>query len=212
MVPLRDILPDPVEVVFKAFGIDIDSNNHMGFCGGMCWASLDRFRSNQLIPATSTTPTSGSPLYDEILQRQMDTLLESGELDKVLIWTTKPDVDIPRWPWVWSSFFGKSLTYLTRKKEWPKVKGHIDRGMPVILCLIRTNDLFKVTENHQVLAIGYREESEWIYIKIYDPNRPKNDDVWLKISRAGDNRNWESYSSRISEKCRGFFIIKYDRE
>ena len=45
-----------------------------GLCGGMCFAALDRYFTGREIPKITTPPKDGTPLFEEILRRQIDSL------------------------------------------------------------------------------------------------------------------------------------------
>lgn len=172
----------------------------MGFCGGMCWAALDRYIAGEPIPSTTTTPLPSSPLYKELFWRQMDTTAS--------------------WRWlktiVWQNTFDRKLTKLTREREWPKVKKSIDKGVPITLCLIQSRPIIGIpTCNHQALAVGYRIDltstHEPIHLNIYDSNRPDKDTATLYMTGKGSNDSWKTYvpSTEDSKKLRGFFVIPY---
>lgn len=173
----------------------------MGFCGGMCWATLDRYIAGEPIPSTTTTPLPGSALYKELFWRQMDTTAS--------------------WRWLktitWQNTSDKKLTQLTRKQEWPKVKKSIDQGIPITLCLIQSRPIIGIpTCNHQALAVGYRIDltstHEPIYLNIYDSNRPDKDTATLYMTGKGTNDSWKTYvpNTEDSKRLRGFFVIPYE--
>ena len=57
----------------------------------------------------------------------------------------------------------------------PVLKSYLDNGIPVVLGLVKvgpTNLPVGLTDNHQVLAFGYREGSSAKEVFIYDPNYP----------------------------------------
>jgi hypothetical protein len=173
----------------------------IGVCGGMCWASLDRYFKNEKIPDITTPPLPNSGLYKELLQRQIDTTSS--------------------WRWfrtiTWQNTFDGKLTRLTQEQEWPKVKESLDRGTPIVLCLIRARPVIGLpTNNHQVLAVGYDVDFTTTHrpvkINIYDSNRPDEDTTVLYITERGSsNRCWKTYipDTPKFERCRGFFTIAY---
>jgi hypothetical protein len=172
-----------------------------GVCGGMCWATLDRYFDEEPTDSAATAPLPGSALYKELFWRQMDSTSS--------------------WRWfktiVWQNTFDKKLAELTQKQEWPKVKKLIDEGTPITLCLIQCLPIIGIpTANHQVLAVGYRVDNtspdKPIYISIYNPNWPDKDTATLYMTGEGSNAEWKTYvpNTDASKKLRGFFIIPHE--
>ncbi|MBN1978375.1 MAG: hypothetical protein JW918_13340 [Anaerolineae bacterium] len=172
----------------------------IGFCGGMCWAALDRYYGGEPIPGATTTPLPGSALYKELFWRQMDTT--------------------PSWRWfqaiAWQNTSDKKLAALTQK-EWPKVKASIDNGIPITMCLIQSLPIIGLpTYNHQAIAVGYRVDPTSalrpVYLTIYDPNRPSQDAATLYMTEQGPNDSWKTHvpNTDDSKKLRGFFVIPYE--
>ena len=123
-----------------------------GLCGGMCWSALDRYHDHADINPTQTKPSTNDSLFNDIVQRQTDSVIKSGMWHQVYDWQLRPDTGHWNQP--------HSLRYLVTKKEWPKLKSSIDNGEPMTLCLIRTEGYTaNPTENHQVLAYGYTYNS-----------------------------------------------------
>ena len=87
--------------------------------------------------------------------------------------------------------------------EWPKLRAALDRGQPVILCLVRSSGTNDLTENHQIVAIGYR----WAggghpTVFIYDPNHPEEEQTLTLAKRPDSIQGIES----DGKSMRGFFV------
>ena len=143
-------------------GIDLGSWE-MGFCGGMCAASWSRFLRNTAVPVDTIPPLDGTPLFEELLARQIKTT-PPDLLAKLYDWQSAPDITIP---------WRKPSIALRTKREWPRLKNELDNGRQAILVLIRANGYFdNPSKNHQVLAIGYEYNpaTRDLIIQEYDPN------------------------------------------
>jgi hypothetical protein len=136
----------------------------MGFCGGMCAGALHRFLKNENAPQDTQTPADGTPLFEELFQRQFKST--PPELFLTLYdWQSAPSV---------GSIWRKQSLANRAKGEWSKLKRELDAGQPAILILIRANGYFdNPTKNHQVLAIGYEfnPATKDLVIFTYDPNK-----------------------------------------
>jgi hypothetical protein len=169
----------------------------MGFCGGMCAGALQRFIQHLPIPADTVTPADDSPLFEELLARQIRSF--PVDLLPVLYdWQSAPDVSNP-----WRKI---SIAERT-KAEWPKLKRELDADRPTILILIRSDGyLGNPTRNHQVLAIGYtfHPATKDLTITEYDPNRP-NKEYTLSMSLGLPDGSLYLKDS-ASRKTRGFLL------
>jgi hypothetical protein len=170
-----------------------------GFCGGMCAAALNRFNRGLPAPTDTTTPAPGTPLYNELWNRQKQAL--AGDvMSTMLDRNMAPDKGHKLDP-------SHSMKYHT-KLEWDKLKPRLDAGKPTILVLMVTEkDVnWDLTQNHQVLAIGYRQYQEpngYVRIRIYDPNDPD------RLHMLGMVFSWEFIDMKdetIVKKYRGFFV------
>ena len=183
----------------------IDGEWHMGLCGGMSAGALHRFNHKCVVPTQTTTPQSGHPLFNELWQRQVDTL-SLGVIAKIYNWMRSPDLPHRHTP--------HSIRY-RQKAEWPILRDYIDKGKPAILCLIREEGyLADITKNHQVLAFGYEYSptTRDLKVEVYDPN-DKNGSNFLILSLSGGRlgaHQINSHGSRIN--FRGFFELNTTAE
>ena len=178
---------------------------HMGFCGGMCAGALHRFNHKCSVPRQATTPRSGSPLYKELFQRQVDTLM-GGVILKIYDWMRSPDLP--------HTFTPHSIRF-RQKGEWKILRAYLDQGKPMILCLIREEGyLADITKNHQVLAIGYEYDPtpRDLKVEIYDPNDKKGSN-YLILSLSGGRLGAHQITSQGARiNFRGFFVVSTTAE
>lgn len=183
----------------------VPGNWRMGLCGGMSAAALHRFNHKCAVPTDTTTPQTGSSLYNELLERQVATLA-SGVLAKIYDWMRSPDLPHVHTP--------ESIRH-RQKVEWPVLQSYINQGKPAILCLIRAEGyIADISNNHQVLAIGYEYASTTrdLKVEIYDPN-DKGGSNYLVLSLSGGRlgaHQIDSAGSRIN--FRGFFVLNTTEE
>jgi hypothetical protein len=176
-------------------------------CGGMCWAALDRYFAHRTdrIPSTTSPPDSGTPLFKELLGRQLDTLVAHGSLPgKCWDWMTRPDEG--------HLTDRHSIGHLTQTEEWPRVKDLLDKGFPASLGVIRVRSLTDVWKNHQVIAWGYSfdEATRRVELDIYDPEYPDCDNVTLGFT-LGQSHSRLSAKHSKGDQFRGFFVWDYDQ-
>jgi len=165
-----------------------------GLCGGMCFAALDYTYADRPVPSGAAAPTPGTDLYAYLWQRQLDSLWGPVVPLKVIAWMLRTN---------------RAVSLLTAN-EFPQVRARIDRGTPAVLCLIRARGLRDPTQNHQVLATGYRLDpaTNQVTIDIYDPNHPGQDST-LTMNLSDPSGGIDLVQS-TGEPIRGFFVIKYE--
>lgn len=166
-----------------------------GLCGGMCFAALDHFWANRPIPATDEVPSGPSALYRYLDRRQVNTYRRGWVIGLFFLWTARSDVTLQR----------LTITEINR------VKQRLDQGEPVVLGLILTQSVRKLTTNHQVIAYGYRENESGITLQIYDPSIPNNNEVVIEVtlSETGATLTEHNNQTHTSRPIRGLFIIPY---
>lgn len=181
--------PDFLNIEFKEMGL--------GFCGGMCATALNRFNKNEEIPDTKLIPEQGSDLYEELMDRQIKSM-PPQVLIKMYKFQSAPDKIM--------SLRKPSIGMLT-KKEWSKLKAHLDYGNPTILILIRAKGLYgNPTKNHQVLAIGYKYDPtrKDLEILVYDPNKKKETHSLMMSLALPDGIL--HFRDSTGKRTRGFFV------
>lgn len=145
-----------------------------GLCGGMCFAVADRYLANEPAPADPVAPGPGTPLFREIVRRQLVSFDRWG-LVPARFWLTLLRLAVGRW------------TGAAQVAEWRRICSDIDSGRPAMVGLVRSGRInpFGLTTNHQVLAYAYQASALSGTLRIYDPNHPGVDDVEIRIRRAG---------------------------
>ena len=169
-----------------------------GLCGGMCYTVRDLFEANVAVPPDRTPPDNGSPRFNSIVRRQVQSL------------------DYLRLPvrfWVKSALggsLGGDRASTTYDREWPAIRREIDEGRLANVGLIRVAAVnpFKLTGNHQVIAYGYAEDGRGVTLRLYDPNHPDNDTVTATIHLDPALRPTRIEQS-TGEPLLGFFSYRY---
>ena len=172
-----------------------------GLCGGMVFAARDFFESHQNLPIDANPPAPGSPLFEMIVRRLIDSFdLPDGPL-RYFQWMNLPDED---------SWIGAGVATLTRA-EAAKLRHEVDRGRLACLGLVRSHshDPSDLGKNHQVLAYGYAlDEANRLTTHLYDPNHPDGD-TRVTIDLTPRAPLQLDYSS--GEPTRGFFVSSYHK-
>jgi len=141
-----------------------------GLCGGMAFAVRDRFERDEAPPPDRTPPPSGTALFEEIARRQLDSF------DRLVV--------VPFRFWLAAMQSGPARDRASASDAWPAIRAEVDAGRLAMVGLVRTagwNPLH-VGMGHQVAAYRYDERADRVTIGIYDPNRPDDDTVELRIA------------------------------
>jgi hypothetical protein len=180
-----------------------------GLCGGMAFAVVDLFRAGLTPPAETTPPSQGSPLFDYLVRRLLDSFDLPAGPGRYLLWQSLPDEDI-RMGWFDVT---KGLMRRTVEEEWPKVKADLDAGRLSPLGLIRTHSVnpMELGRNHQVVAFGYDldEAAGNVRLAVYDPNHAGDDSVSLALNLANPASSWPMAYRSGEDPPRGFFRAAY---
>jgi len=177
----------------------IKIDRDVGFCGGMCFAALDRFYRAEYISDNIPLPQQGDPLYNELRQRLMDSL-PFGTISRMRSWQKSDEQEVG---------------WMTQVEFFVWIKPLMDLGHPAQLLLLTTTGrrYSTLVNNHQVIAYRYAidETNKRVEIGIYDPNRPGDNDVSISFyyDQPG-NKIQARYNT--GEKIRGFFRIQYDKD
>lgn len=175
-----------------------------GLCGGMSWASLDRYYAGEEGSRAASPPEPGDALFSELVVRQIDSMRQRRLMGRCLKWQILPD----RTPWWW--FWADGVHQMTAEREWPVLRSSLDAGRPESITLIRVAGIADPSKHHQVVATGYdRGESGEYLVELYDPNHPVRDTALrLVLDAAGD---LVTCSQTTGEPLRGFFVWPYQR-
>lgn len=145
-----------------------------GLCGGMAFGVRDRFERGTSPPVDTAPPAAGTPLFDEIAHRQLDSF------DRLVV--------VPFRFWRMSAQGSCERLRASLGEAWPAIRAEIDAGRLAMIGLVRAagwNPL-AIGLGHQVVGFRYTERADRIAIGIYDPNHPDRDDVELTIERDSD--------------------------
>ncbi|GAB4265570.1 MAG: hypothetical protein Kow0080_05820 [Candidatus Promineifilaceae bacterium] len=169
-----------------------------GLCGGMCATSYDFALVGLPTPPRRRVPGRVTPLHMYLHRRQVDSLGHMGkQVIRFIRWMTLPD----------------EAVQLRTAVEVKKLKIQLDVGVPSPLGLVyvSTRDTLQIWQNHQVLAVGYRENNEELMIQLYEPNYPRRDDIYLKCwpDGKGGLRSQQLYGEK-ARHVRGFFMMPYN--
>ncbi len=190
---------------------EVDIGNAAGgLCGGMVFAARDYARAGARPP--DQRPVLGEPVYDYIVRRLVDSWDWLGGPAKYLLWMNTPDADTGvRLPLVGRFVGRRGVAWLTIREEWPRVRGEIDSGEPSCLGLVtvRSADPRQLGKNHQVLAWGYEIDGPAVRLKIYDPNRGRNDGIFIDFDTGHPSRRTEFRHNVGVAAIRGFFRVEY---
>ncbi|HMJ51741.1 MAG TPA: hypothetical protein VK540_06675 [Polyangiaceae bacterium] len=162
-----------------------------GACGGMSYAALDYFMSGRAIPPDARTPSNSSVLGRYIWDRHWDSTVRS--------WHAAKHAELS------ACLDDQALARRTTHAEWGRLCAAIDRGTTVVLGLIGWGPV--PSRNHQVVAYGYDDSPQMIYV--YD-NRVGPEEMCLV--NDGSSTYWwpsgvgpsSSYSSL--DRWRGWFV------
>jgi hypothetical protein len=166
------------------------------------------------VPPVPTAPPVRSQLYRYLFRRAMDSFRMGESVLRFAQWMAL-DEDGPNGT--------ARLTFF----EFEKLLSALDqqRLVPVGLLISEGRDLRKIFNevwlNHQVLAYGYRKnEDGTVDVRVYDPNSPSNDDVYIHTTRITlvDTPDGPLYGIHCQPvhlnisppRIRGFFIMPYD--
>jgi hypothetical protein len=150
----------------------------------MAFAARDYFEQGRPAPEATTPPSEGE-LFDYLVTRLFDSFdLPFGPARYLALMSPL----LPDGETLWSRLglapHGRAWRMVNQ--EWPRVRADIDAGHPTPLGLVRVKsaDPFELKRNHQVLAYGYDLTGSELTLRLYDPNRPRDDDVTLSLNLA----------------------------
>ncbi len=176
-------------------GVNVPIGNaSQGLCGGMAFAVRDYWQSGFHVPLSAVTPVNGSPLFNYIAGRLLNSLSPSAVARDYALQASPFDSD----------------RQSTMVSEWPRIKADLDAGVlsPITLIRLRFNvDPFRLGENHQVLAYGYdlAAGGTLVTLHIYDPNHGDRDNITVTVNFAGT----PTASQSSGELVFSFFRVDY---
>lgn len=146
--------------------------SRFGLCGGMSFAAADLFIAQQPPPRATAPPASGTPLFNFLQTRQLDSLAPNLSIAAVFAqWMARPDR-------------GPRGVACASAQHWPAIRQRLEAGEPVVLGLVLSRPgQGALWDNHQVLA--YRlDPADPLRVMIYDPNHPRRDTTHLRLTNT----------------------------
>lgn len=191
-----------LETLLKKYS---SGNDAYGLCGGMSSAAYDFYLAEKTIPIQTNPPEKGTSLYQYVFRRQSDTFGQRAEYIFRFI--------------EWMALAEKTLEERTLE-EFKGILETIKQGEGVVLGLVyvKASETLVLWKNHQVLAYGYkRVDARTFHLFIYDPNYPKDDQVWIEVSQTDAHpihgvscRQW--IRGKYRKRVHGFFRMPYRPE
>lgn len=143
-----------------------------GLCGGMCLAAADAYAAGVRLPRDERPPAAGSPLFDGLLRRQVESLgAGMSMVPRFAAGMAAPDT-------------GAGSVRLMTWPELAQIAAELRAGRPAAVGLVLTRaGEGALWENHQVLAYGLgrvpalaeRRGGRALHLRVYDPNHPGDD-------------------------------------
>jgi hypothetical protein len=165
----------------------------------MAAAALDFLVHGRDIPMRRRRPGRAKPLHQYIHQRQVDSLgMFGSQVERFVRWMILSDAAVQK----------------RTGAEFDKLRQKLDDGQPapIGLVYVSAKDSLKVWKNHQVLACRYKDVSGEISIQIYDPNHPRNNNVFIVCKKDGRGglKSEQRIGDSRTKNVRGFFIMPYN--
>lgn len=205
-----------------------------GLCGGMSAAASDLLLANRPVPNTAEPPKRSQPLYRYLFRRAIDSFKAGTVILRFVQWMLLPDDTAHGIRRLTLQEFEKIRDALSQHKlvpigllyyRPPRTRG----GRPIEKGEQMQNAIHNLSRNHQVLAYGIQEQPDGTaHIRIYDPNGPCQDEVYLQVERVKVSAPGEEpmYGLRCHERnlwlthkgkkflheplVYGFFAMPYD--
>jgi hypothetical protein len=197
----------PFDTRFLGFG-----DASAGLCGGMALTARDLFEARVPSPADTDPPANGSPRFDALVRRQVESLdwlrVPLRYLD---LQAFRPDPPAG----LFAALGREPPRVGSVRGEWPRIRAVLDTDHPCVVGLVRYagSSPWALTRNHQVLAFAYDESPTSIVIAVYDPNHPGDDHVELRTEVDPDDgrplRDRVRMTQSTGEPLLGYFRQPY---
>ncbi len=200
----------PAVSISTPFGSVGIGNAASGLCGGMVFAALDYWQAQVLPPVSQPAP--GTPLYQFIVRRLIDSWRIPAGVAEYYQWMNLPDDDASLTVFGRSVISQRGLARRTMEEEWPDVKARLDAGVPAALGLVTVASAnpAQLGRNHQALACSYQIAGTEVTVQVYDPNRGRDDSVYIQFDTADRARATPfGHNLNIGYPVRGFFLTAY---
>jgi hypothetical protein len=200
----------PAVLVPTPFGSIGVGNAARGFCGGMVFAALDYWHAHT--PPPATRPAAGTPLYQFIVRRLIDSWHVPAGVAGYYQGMNLPDGDTSVCVRGQTLTTVRGLSWRTIARQWPQVRASIDAGQPTALGLVTVASAnpANLGHNHQVLAYGYRLAGAEVTVQVYDPNSGQDDGVRIQFDTSAPRMGTTfTHNISIGFPVRGFFRTGY---
>ena len=202
-------LPPAITSPLSRLGIAVGSGAY-GLCGGMSFLAADFHSFGMAVPTTSTVPPIGSPIYNKLLKRQLDSL----KLTTIGLDFGAPALKF--WEWMGLPDTGRGSVAQKTALEVATINRILRSSRFAVFGLVLVNRSGSLTENHQILAycLTQRTPLNFVY-KIYDPNHPLRNDITIEVQIVGgEARVFHVVPARgggapSRTRVRGFFNMDY---
>jgi hypothetical protein len=200
----------PAIVLPTPFGNVTIGDASGGLCGGMVFAAYDYWTADILPPPAQ--PVQGEPLYRYIVRRLIESWHLPTGVTQYYQWMNLPDGDTG------FDVFGRhvvterGLAWRTITVQWPQIRADLDRGTPAALGVVTVASARPVDlgRNHQVLAFGYDMADGEVTVRVYDPNRGPDDEVYIRFDAGAPTRPTRfEHNLDLGDPVRGFFRTAY---
>jgi hypothetical protein len=181
-----------------------------GLCGGMAFAAMDYWNADLIAP--TERPDQGTPLYNFLVKRIVDSWHVPAGVLQYFQWMNLPDADENY------EFLGRpiaterGLASRTITQQWPLIQSDLDAGVPSPLGLVtvKSHNVQDIGVNHQVVAYGYSVDGADVTINVYDPNSGQDDGVAIAFDTSAPTKE-TAFTNNInmSHPLRGFFRTAY---
>jgi hypothetical protein len=187
-------------------------NARGGLCGGMVFAALDYWYAGLIPPADQ--PSAGDPLYQHVVKRLIESWRVPAGVAQYYQWMNLPDGDRAFTVLGRRVVAERGLAWRTITVQLPQVRDDLDRGIPSPLGVVTVASAnpADLRFNHQVLAYGYEVAGDTVTVRVYDPNRGKDDNTFVRFDASDPTKRITfAHNLGLRRRVRGFFRTVYTR-
>jgi hypothetical protein len=200
----------PAVSIPTPFGTIGIGNAASGLCGGMVFAALDYWQAQ--VPPPVSQPAPGTPLYQFIVRRLIDSWHIPAGVAEYYQWMNLPDGDASLTVFGRSVVSQRGVSWRTIAEQWPQVRASLDAGVPAPLGLVTVASAnpAQLGRNHQAAACSYQIEGSEVTLQVYDPNSGQDDGVHIRFDTANPTAATTfRHNLNIGYPVRGFFLTAY---
>jgi len=197
-------------VLVTQFGDISIGNAAAGLCGGMVFTALDYWHAATVSP--TIRPVPGEPLYRYIVRRLIESWHLPVGVAEYYQCMNLPDGDTGFDVLGRHIVIDHGLAWRTIQVQWPRIRADLDSGTPAALGVVTvaSSKPADLALNHQVLAYDYERSGAEVSVRVYDPNRAKRDDIWIRFDAGMPTKpSAFAHNLGIGRAVRGFFRTAY---